>query len=128
MIQKESRIEVCDNSGAKEAMVIGIMGVSTAKGRFTRVAMGVGDKVLVAVKKALPTGDVKSGDKATAVIVRTKYPTRRPDGSYVRFDSNACVLIDAEGNPRGTRIFGAVARELREKNFMKIVSLAPEVL
>ena len=128
MIQKESRIEVFDNSGAKEAMVIGIMGVSTAKGRFTRVAMGVGDKVLVAVKKALPTGDVKSGDKATAVIVRTKYPTRRPDGSYVRFDSNACVLIDAEGNPRGTRIFGAVARELREKNFMKIVSLAWEVV
>jgi large subunit ribosomal protein L14 len=71
---------------------------------------------------------VKSGDKATAVIVRTKYPTRRPDGSYVRFDSNACVLIDAEGNPRGTRIFGAVARELREKNFMKIVSLASEVV
>jgi len=80
------------------------------------------------VKKALPTGDVKSGDKATAVIVRTKYPTRRPDGSYVRFDSNACVLIDAEGNPKGTRIFGAVARELREKNFMKIVSLASEVV
>ena len=128
MIQKESRLEVADNSGAKVAMVIGIMGVSTAKGRFTRVAMGVGDKVLVAVKKALPTGDVKSGDKATAVIVRTKYPTRRPDGSYVRFDSNACVLIDAEGNPRGTRIFGAVARELREKNFMKIVSLASEVV
>lgn len=128
MIQKESRIEVADNSGAKEAMVIGIMGVSTARGKFTRVAMGVGDKVLVAVKKALPSGDVKSGDKATAVIVRTKYPTRRSDGSYVRFDSNACVLIDAEGNPRGTRIFGAVARELREKQYMKIVSLASEVV
>jgi large subunit ribosomal protein L14 len=128
MIQKESRLEVADNSGAKEAMVIGIMGVSTARGRFTRVAMGVGDKVLVAIKNASSTGDVKSGDKATAVIVRTKYPTRRPDGSYVRFDSNACVLIDAEGNPRGTRIFGAVARELREKNFMKIVSLASEVI
>ncbi|NBX26511.1 MAG: 50S ribosomal protein L14 [Planctomycetes bacterium] len=128
MIQKESRLEVADNSGAKEAMVIGIMGVSTARGRFTRVSMGVGDKVLVAIKKAMSTGDVKSGDKATAVIVRTKYPTRRSDGSYVRFDSNACVLIDAEGNPRGTRIFGAVARELREKNFMKIVSLASEVV
>ena len=128
MIQKESRLEVADNSGAKEAMVIGIMGVSTARGRFTRVSMGVGDKVLVAIKKAMSTGDVKSGDKATAVIVRTKYPTRRSDGSYVRFDSNACVLIDAEGNPRGTRIFGAVARELREKNFMKIVSLASEVI
>ena len=128
MIQKESRLEVADNSGAKEAMVIGIMGVSTARGKFTRVSMGVGDKVLVAIKKAMSTGDVKSGDKATAVIVRTKYPTRRPDGSYVRFDSNACVLIDAEGNPRGTRIFGAVARELREKNFMKIVSLASEVI
>ncbi|MFM7808702.1 MAG: 50S ribosomal protein L14 [Planctomycetota bacterium] len=128
MIQKESRLEVADNSGAKEAMVIGIMGVSTARGKFTRVSMGVGDKVLVAIKKAMSTGDVKSGDKATAVIVRTKYPTRRPDGSYVRFDSNACVLIDAEGNPRGTRIFGAVARELREKNYMKIVSLASEVV
>ena len=109
-------------------MVIGIMGVSTARGKFTRVAMGVGDKVMVAIKKAIPTGDVKSGDKAIAVIVRTKYPTRRDDGSYVRFDSNACVLIDEEGNPRGTRIFGAVARELREKNFMKIVSLATEVV
>jgi large subunit ribosomal protein L14 len=83
---------------------------------------------MVAIKKAIPTGDVKSGDKAIAVIVRTKYPTRRDDGSYVRFDSNACVLIDEEGNPRGTRIFGAVARELREKNFMKIVSLATEVV
>jgi len=128
MIQKESRIEVVDNSGAKLAMVIGVLGVSTARGRFTRATMGVGDKVLVAIKKAIATGDVKSGDKATAVIVRTKYPTRRSDGSYVRFDSNACVLIDAEGNPRGTRIFGAVARELREKNFMKIVSLASEVV
>ena len=128
MIQKESKIEVTDNSGAKLAMVIGIMGVSTARGKFTRVAMGVGDKVMVAIKKAIPTGDVKSGDKAIAVIVRTKSPTRRDDGSYVRFDSNACVLIDEEGNPRGTRIFGAVARELREKNFMKIVSLATEVV
>ena len=128
MIQKESRLEVADNSGAKVAMVIGIMGVSSANGRFTRVAMGIGDRVMCAIKEAIPNGQVKSGDKAEAVIVRVKSPTRRNDGSYVRFDSNACVLIDAEGNPRGTRIFGAVARELREKNFMKIVSLASEVV
>jgi large subunit ribosomal protein L14 len=82
----------------------------------------------VAVKAAIPNGDVKAGDKALAVIVRAKYPVRRSDGSYVRFDSNACVLIDKDGNPRGTRIFGAVARELRERNYMKIVSLAPEVV
>jgi large subunit ribosomal protein L14 len=128
MLQKESRLEVADNSGAKIAMVIGVLGASTARGKFTRLQMGIGDKIICAVKKALPNGDVKSGDKVTAVIVRTKYPTRRDDGSYVRFDSNACVLIDAEGNPRGTRIFGAVGRELREKNYMKIVSLATEVV
>jgi large subunit ribosomal protein L14 len=128
MIQKESRIDVCDNSGAKIAYIIGVMGGSTAKGRFTRRAAGVGDKVMCSVKKALPNADVKAGDKVKAVIVRTKSPTRRADGSYVRFDSNACVLIDAEGNPKGTRIFGAVARELREKNYMKIVSLASEVV
>jgi large subunit ribosomal protein L14 len=127
MIQKESRLEVADNSGAKVAMVIGIMGVSTARGRFTRVTMGVGDRVMCAIKEALPNGQVKAGDKAEAVIVRVKAPTRRTDGSYVRFDSNACVLVE-EGNPKGTRIFGAVARELREKNFMKIVSLATEVI
>jgi large subunit ribosomal protein L14 len=90
--------------------------------------MGVGDKVVCTVKKALPNSDIKSGDKVRAVIVRTKYPTRRADGSYVRFDSNACVIIGDDGNPRGTRIFGAVARELREKNYMKIVSLASEVV
>jgi len=128
MIQKESRLEVADNSGAKVAMVIGIMGVSSANGRFTRVAMGIGDRVMCAIKEAIPNGQVKSGDKAEAVIVRVKAPTRRNDGSYVRFDSNACVLVDKEGNPKGTRIFGAVARELREKNFMKIVSLATEVI
>ena len=128
MIQKESRLEVADNSGAKVAMVIGIMGVSSANGRFTRVAMGIGDRVMCASKEAIPNGQVKSGDKAEAVIVRVKSPTRRNDGSYVRFDSNACVLVDKEGNPKGTRIFGAVARELREKNFMKIVSLATEVI
>ena len=128
MIQKESRLEVADNSGAKVAMVIGIMGVSSANGRFTRVAMGIGDRVMCAIKEAIPNGQVKSGDKAEAVIVRVTSPTRRNDGSYVRFDSNACVLVDKEGNPKGTRIFGAVARELREKNFMKIVSLATEVI
>ncbi len=128
MIQKESRLEVADNSGAKLAMVIGIKGVSSATGRFTRVTMGIGDRVMCAVKEALPNGQVKSGDKVEAVIVRVRAPTRRNDGSYVRFDSNACVLIDKDGNPRGTRIFGAVARELREKNFVKIVSLATEVV
>ncbi len=128
MIQKESRLDVADNSGAKEVMVIGVLGASTARGRFRRLTMTVGDKVVVAIKSAIPNGDVKSGEKAKAVIVRAKYPVRREDGSYVRFDSNACVLIDADGNPRGTRIFGAVARELREKNYMKIVSLATEVI
>jgi large subunit ribosomal protein L14 len=112
MIQKESRLDVADNSGAKVAMVIGTKGVSTARGRFTRVSVGVGDRIVCTVKKALPNADIKAGDKVQAVIVRTKYPSRRADGSYVRFDSNACVIVDPEGNPRGTRIFGAVAREL----------------
>ena len=128
MIQKESRLEVADNSGAKIAQVIGVLGRTTARGRYSRPSMGVGDKVVCTVKKALPNSDIKSGDKVRAVIVRTKYPTRRPDGSYVRFDSNTCVIIGDDGNPRGTRIFGAVARELREKNYMKIVSLASEVV
>lgn len=128
MIQKESRLEVADNSGAKIVMVIGTLGASTARARRTRLAVGVGDKIVCAVKKALPNSDIKSGDKVQAVIVRTKYPTRRADGSYVRFDSNACVILDENGNPKGTRIFGAVARELREKNYMKIVSLATEVV
>jgi large subunit ribosomal protein L14 len=128
MIQKESRIDVADNSGAKVVSIIGVLGGSTARGKFTRRSAGVGDRVVCTVKKALPNADVKSGDKVRAVIVRTKYPTRREDGSYVRFDSNACVLINPDGNPRGTRIFGAVARELREKNYMKIVSLASEVI
>ena len=128
MIQKETRRDVADNSGAKEVMVIGVLGASTARGRFRRLTMTVGDKVVVAIKSAIPNGDVKSGDKAKAVIVRASYPVRRDDGSYVRFDTNACVLIDNDGNPRGTRIFGAVARELREKNYMKIVSLATEVV
>jgi large subunit ribosomal protein L14 len=128
MIQKESLLDVADNSGAKIVTMIGVLGGSTARGKFTRRTMGVGDKIVCAVKKAIPNADVKQGEKVKAVIVRTKYPTRRPDGSYVRFDSNACVLIGDDGNPKGTRIFGAVARELRERNFMKIVSLATEVI
>ncbi len=128
MIQKESRIEVADNSGARVVSVVGVLGGSTARGKYTRRAAGIGDRVVCAVKKALPNSQVKQGDLVRAVVVRTKYPTRRPDGSYVRFDSNACVLIGDDGNPRGTRIFGAVARELRERNYMKIVSLASEVV
>jgi large subunit ribosomal protein L14 len=128
MIQQESRCEVADNSGAKIAYVIRVLGGSTGRGRYTRKQAGVGDKVVCSVKKALPGGDLKPGTIVKGVVVRTRYPTRRADGSHVRFDRNAVVLIDDEGNPRGTRIFGAVARELRERNFMKIVSLASEVV
>ena len=128
MIQQESRCEVADNSGAKVAYVIRVLGGSTARGRYTRRTAGVGDKVVCSVKKALPGSDVKAGDKVRAVVVRTKYPTRRPDGSTVRFDTNAVVLIGEDGNPKGTRIFGAVARELRDRNYMKIISLAQEVV
>lgn len=128
MIQQETRCEVADNSGAKIAYIIRVYGNSTAKGRFQRRTAGVGDRVMCSVKKALPGADVKAGDKVKAVVVRTTYPTRRPDGSYVRFDANAVVLIGEDGNPRGTRIFGAVARELRDRNYMKIVSLATEVV
>lgn len=128
MLQQESRCEVADNSGAKIAYVIRVYGGSTRRGAFTRRTAGVGDRVLVSVKKALPGSDVKPGDKSKAVIVRTKHPTRRADGSYVSFDTNAVVLINDDGNPKGTRIFGAVARELRDKNYMKIVSLATEVI
>ena len=127
MIQKESRLEVADNSGAKIVSVIGIIGGSTARSRKTRRAVGIGDTIVCSVKKALPNSAVKPGDIVRAVIVRTKYPTRRSDGSYVRFDSNACVLLK-EGSPQGTRIFGAVASELRARNYMKIVSLASEVI
>jgi len=128
MIQKESRLEVADNSGARVVSVIGVLGGSTARGRYTRRSAGVGDKIVCSVKKSLPNSAVRPGDLVKAVIVRTKYPTRRKDGSYVRFDSNACVILKEDGNPQGTRIFGAVARELREKNHMKIVSLASEVI
>jgi len=128
MIQQESVIDIADNTGAKTALIVRVLGGSTARGRFTRRTAGVGDVVIVAVKKSLPTMTLDDKKVQRAVIIRTKTATRRPDGSTVRFDSNAGVLIDKEGNPVGTRIFGAVARELREKNFMKIVSLASEVV
>jgi large subunit ribosomal protein L14 len=108
--------------------VIRVSGGSTASGRFKRRTASVGDRVLVSVKKALPGAEVKPGDKHKAVVVRTAKAVRRRDGSYVKFDSSAVVLINDDGNPRGTRIFGPVARELRERNYMKIVSLAPEVV
>lgn len=122
MLQQESRANVADNSGAKEVLVIRVLGGS--KRRYARI----GDKVVVTVKKALPTGGVKKGAVSKAVVVRTTRSLRRKDGSYIRFDDNAVVLLNNQDEPRGTRIFGPVARELRDKQFMKIVSLAPEVL
>ena len=122
MIQQESVVKVADNSGAKTALVIRVLG-----GTRRRYA-GIGDVVIVAVKNALPNGTVKKSDVARAVVVRTAKETRRKDGSYIRFDENAVVIINEQGEPRGTRIFGPVARELREKKYAKIVSLAPEVL
>jgi len=128
MIQAESRVDVADNTGAKVAYVIRVLGGSTARGRFTRRTASIGDRVVCSVKKSLPGSDMKTGTIVKAVVVRANYPVRRDDGSLVRFDRNAVVLIDDEGNPKGTRIFGAVARELRERNYMKIVSLASEVV
>jgi large subunit ribosomal protein L14 len=128
MIQAQTYVDVADNTGAKTAMVICVLKGSTARGKFTRKTATVGDMLIAAVKRAIPGGDAKDGEVVRAVVVRTKFPVRRPDGSYVRFDRNAVVLVTPEGEPRGTRIFGAVARELREKNFMKIVSLASEVV
>jgi large subunit ribosomal protein L14 len=122
MVQQESRLVVADNSGAKEVLVIKVLG-----GTRRRYA-NIGDVVVVTVKKATPAGLVKKGEIVRAVIVRSKHGLRRPDGSYIKFDENAAVIIKDDMNPRGTRIFGPVARELREKNFMKILSLAPEVL
>ena len=122
MIQQESMVKVADNSGAKRALVIRVLG-----GTKRRYA-GLGDRVVVAVKDALPNGTVKKSDVAKAVVVRTVKETRRKDGSYIRFDENAVVIINDNGEPRATRIFGPVARELREKRYMKIVSLAPEVI
>ena len=128
MIQQQTYLDIADNTGAKQAMCIKVLGGSSSKGKFKRRIAGVGDVIICAVKKALPGGEVKQGEIIRCVIVRTKQPTQRSDGSYVRFDHNAAVVIDKENNPRGTRIFGAVARELRDKNFMKIVSLASEVV
>jgi large subunit ribosomal protein L14 len=123
MVQQESRLKVADNTGAKEVLVIRVLG-----GTKKRYA-SVGDKIVVSVKEATPNGTAKKGQVAKAVVVRTKKEVRRKDGSYIRFDDNACVLLDAtSGEMRGTRVFGPVARELRDKQFMKIVSLAPEVL
>jgi len=122
MIQQESRLKVADNSGAKEVLCIRVLG-----GTKTRYA-SIGDKIIVTVKDAMPNGGVRKGLVSPAVVVRTRKEIRRKDGSYIRFDDNAVVLLTPNDEPRGTRIFGPVARELREKNYMKIVSLAPEVL
>ena len=122
MIQQESRLKVADNSGAKEVLCIRVLGGSGR--RYARV----GDQIVVTVKSAIPGGNVKKGEVSRAVVVRTKKEFRRVDGSYIRFDENAAVLLNPQGEPRGTRIFGPVARELRERQFMRIVSLAPEVL
>jgi large subunit ribosomal protein L14 len=128
MITQYTRLDVADNTGAKRLMCIQVLkgGASSVGKRRLRVGY-VGDIIMCSVKQALPAADIKKGDKVRCVVVRTKYPTRRKDGSYVRFDTNAAVLIDAENNPKGTRVFGPVARELREKNFTKIISLAEEV-
>lgn len=122
MIQQESRLRVADNTGAKEVLCIRVLG-----GTKRRYA-SIGDKIVVSVKEATPSGNVKKGTVSTAVVVRTVKEVRRPDGSYIRFDDNACVLLNPQNEMRGTRVFGPVARELRDKQYMKIVSLAPEVL
>ncbi len=122
MIQQESRVKIADNTGAKEALVIRVLG-----GTRKRYA-SIGDKVVVTVKQATPNGNIKKGQISTGVVVRTKKEVRRPDGSYIRFDDNAVVLLNPQGEMRGTRVFGPVARELRDKQFTKIISLAPEVL
>ena len=122
MIQNESRLKVADNTGAKELLTIRVLGGSN------RRYAGLGDVIVATVKDAIPGGNVKKGDVVKAVIVRTVKSTRRPDGSYIKFDENAAVILKNDGEPRGTRIFGPVGRELRDKKFMKIVSLAPEVI
>ena len=122
MIQQESRLKVADNTGAKEILCIRVLG-----GTRRRYA-GLGDKIIATVKDAIPGGNVKKGDVVTAVIVRTAKETRRPDGSYIKFDENAAVILKNDGEPRGTRIFGPVGRELRDKKYMRIISLAPEVV
>ena len=122
MIQQESRLKVADNTGAKELLTIRVLGGSN------RRYAGLGDIIVATVKDAIPGGNVKKGDVVKAVVVRTVKQTRRPDGSYIKFDENAAVILKSDGEPRGTRIFGPVGRELRDKKFMKIVSLAPEVI
>ncbi|MGC4933564.1 50S ribosomal protein L14 [Gordonia sp. DT30] len=122
MIQQESRLRVADNTGAKEILCIRVLGGSS------RRYAGIGDTIVATVKDAIPGGNIKKGEVVKAVIVRTAKERRRPDGSYIRFDENAAVILRGENDPRGTRIFGPVGRELREKKFMKIVSLAPEVI
>ncbi|GAA1516111.1 MULTISPECIES: 50S ribosomal protein L14 [Agromyces] len=122
MLQQESRVKVADNTGAKELLTIRVLGGS--KRRYA----GLGDVIVATVKDAIPGGNVKKGDVVKAVIVRTVKETRRPDGSYIKFDENAAVILKNDGDPRGTRIFGPVGRELRDKKFMKIISLAPEVI
>ena len=122
MVQQETRLKVADNTGAKEVLTIRVLG-----GTKRRYAY-IGDKIVVTVKEASPSGTIKKGQVSTAVVVRTRKEVRRADGSYIRFDENACVLLSQTGEMRGTRVFGPVARELRDKQFMKIVSLAPEVL
>jgi len=122
MIQQESRLKVADNTGAREVLCVRVLGGSS------RRYAGIGDIIVGTVKEATPGGSVKKGEIVRAVVVRTKKESRRDDGTYIRFDDNACVLIDPNRQPRGTRIFGPVARELRDERFMRIVSLAPEVL
>ena len=122
MIQQESRLRVADNTGAKEVLCIKVLGGTSR--RYARL----GDEIIVTIKKAIPGGVVKKGDVSTAVVVRAKKEVRRKDGSYIRFDENAAVLINSQKEPKGTRVFGPVARELREKKYMKILSLAPEVI
>lgn len=122
MVQQESRLRVADNSGAREVLVIKVLG-----GTRRRYA-SIGDQIVVTVKDAIPSGNIKKGTVSTAVVVRTKKEIKRKDGTYIRFDDNACVLLTANGDPRGTRIFGPVARELREGDYTRILSLAPEVL
>ena len=122
MVQQESRLKVADNSGAKEVLCIRVLG-----GTKKRYA-SLGDKIVVTIKQTDPSGDVKKGQITKAVVVRTRKEVRRKDGSYIRFDDNSCVLLDENGEMRGTRVFGPVARELREHNYMKVISLAPEVL
>jgi large subunit ribosomal protein L14 len=122
VIQTNTRLKIADNTGARQLMCIGVLGGTRRKYAY------VGDVIVGSIKRAIPGGAVKGGDVVRAVIVRTAKPYRRPDGSYIKFDENAAVILTDKNNPRGTRIFGPVARELREKNFTKIISLAPEVL